>query len=136
MNNDLSAGPLKALCECQNCKIKIEIDYILLGSSHTCPGCLRMTIPIIPNGGPIPVSSHQLTYTEFVSLLADPSTNPQISNFLIKNFGYSLNKNNSYWMIMNSSNEAIERLWLHLSIQQDKKLSADLYNLAMSAWHS
>jgi hypothetical protein len=126
----------KASCQCQSCKIDIEVDYVLLGNPITCPGCLITTVPTIPNGGPIPVSGYHLTFTEFICLLADVSSNEQMSDYLKNNFGFSLQKINDNWMIINSQNEAIDRLWLHLKIQQDKNLASDLYNLAMSIWRS
>jgi hypothetical protein len=59
-----------------------------------------------------------------------------MSDYLKNNFGFSLQKIDDNWMIINSQNEAIDRLWLHLKIQQDKNLASDLYNLAMSIWRS
>ena len=126
----------KAHAVCQHCKAVHQIEYIRLGMQVLCTYCLSYTIPKIPEGGSIPVSGYSLTYSNFLELLKNAEPRDSISQFLDKSFSYTTATVNKDTFVLNKQGEAIDREWLHLKIQSEAKLAAELYNLAMTIWHS
>ncbi len=121
-----------AKAQCQKCQSAIDIAYVLLGSTVTCSNCLALTVPIIPTGGTYPQHVNELRYSDFIGILTERS----VQNSLQKWFGFEVRNENTRDLILNSKQEAVDPLWLHLNIQSDESKRSEIYNLAMSIWHS
>ncbi len=125
-----------AQCQCQHCKTAMPVAYTRLGVPQRCPACGHHTVPRVPEGGSVPASGSALTYTTFTDLLADEPADDAVMRFLSTHFGYVLRSHGPDGFVMNKTGEAVDRLWLHLTIQNSPELRGQLYNIVMSLRHS
>lgn len=120
--------------ECQNCRATLPTTYTRLGAAEWCDACLRFTVPQIRSGASIPASGRALTFKDFQQLLGTPEYRPEVKPLLEEWFGYYLSENGEEALVLNSQDEAVDPLWLHLKIQDSSAMQTKLYNTAMVLW--
>lgn len=120
--------------KCQNCGAEFKTEYQRIGASVSCTYCLRDTVPQIPNGTLIPNTGLDLTFHDFRQLVEYESYRKEFLPLLNNWFRYHLEGDGPDTLIVNNNNEAIDPLWLHLTIQRDRGKQGELYNTAMSLW--
>lgn len=64
--------PATARTVCQSCGAAMRIEYVRLGALADCPGCLRATVPVVPEGGRYPRHGYEITFGNFRQLLEYP----------------------------------------------------------------
>lgn len=79
-----------------------------------------------------------MSFENFEGLLSDVASEPdsEVATQLRTWFGYDIARVDPDVFVRNSSGEMIDKLWLHLRIQSDAAQQADIYNAAMTLWHS
>ena len=121
---------------CPNCKTPLPVPYRERGVAKWCNTCLHETVPIVPVGSSIQNSGNSLTYSSFRSLIED-SDREQIGKLLKSWFNFEISGNGrDDTLIVNDLGQAIDPVWLHRKIQADDNFKGEIYNLAMTIWHS
>lgn len=119
---------------CKNCETSIEVPYVRLGTSVRCTNCLHFTVPIVPEGTKYPNTGYALSFSDFRGLLEYKHYRVSIKKLINEWFGYSCVSNGQDVLIINDQNESLDKLWLHLRIQESPDLQKKLYRAAMSLW--
>ena len=82
--------PVIARTVCQSCGAAMRTEYVRLGVVADCPGCLRATVPIVPEGGRYPAHGYEITYGDFRQLLEYHEYCQAVAPLLAEWFGYAV----------------------------------------------
>jgi hypothetical protein len=133
MMRSSSTDPL-AVARCTHCGGSFEIEHIRLGTRVQCRACHQSIVADVPIGGTIPETVWHLSYHDFLRLIADTTSRPEIQPLLEQWFGYRIADQGQDVLILNGADEAIDPVWLHLKIQRDAEQQYRFYQTAMTLW--
>lgn len=120
--------------QCPDCGHASQIEYRRLGAASLCPGCKNETAPLVPVGGTYPVTQWELNFRDFLVLIRESESRHHVEPLLRSWFAYRLDGVGSGTQIVDSSNHSLDRLTVHLEIQEDPAKQFSLYQTAMSLW--
>ena len=119
---------------CQSCGSRIDLPYIMLGATATCPACGERTVPKAAAGARPANTGYELTFYDFHRLVSDPEYASAIAPLLREWFGYELEPLGGCARIRARDGREVDELTLHQRIQSDEPKQSSLYRAAMTLW--
>ena len=121
---------------CKQCNTAISISYKHLGMSVLCPGCSHLVQLSTELNTFAPVNSgYEIRFDQFLQLINEPGCNSKIIPLIEKRYACKTsNRNGTSIVFTDADHQLLPFEFLHLSIQDDKRLQKELYYIAMDAW--
>ncbi len=127
---------LPVATRCPHCAAESFSEYISLGRAVECAACGLGGIAEVVVGSTFPLTGCAIRFADFFDLAAHGSTQEKMNSFLTRWFGVQAVGEGAELSIVGREGLAVDPFELHLEIQADAERQADLYNFAMTVWHS
>jgi RNA polymerase subunit RPABC4/transcription elongation factor Spt4 len=119
---------------CPRCGASVDVPYILLGATATCPSCGQHVVTQVAVGASYPNTRFEMTFADFEQLVRHSARGSHVDKLLSEWYGHRLVTDGNSSAIVSHGGEVVDLLDLHKEIQGDPLRQRALYRTAMAVW--